>query len=136
MIFDVKQQDLRRKTRLLIGSHVIESSIHTVYSSNIQSVSVHLIIIVAAKTGLNLMEADIANAYVMAPCWEKIWSRAGPDFRDKIGSIVMINRSLYGLAISGRVFLDSRIYWGLEVIHCNYISYTSNIILYNYVIIP
>ena len=104
MIYEVKQQDLRRKARLVIGGHVVDSSMHTVYSSTIQSISVRLLMLVAAKTGLNIMAADIANAYVTAPCWEKIWTVAGPEFGDKQGSVIRINRALYGLATSGRAF--------------------------------
>ena len=33
-----------------------------------------------------------------------IWSQAGPEFGNKAGSIVMINRALYGLATSRREF--------------------------------
>ena len=94
MIYEVKQQDLRRKARLVIGGHVIYSSMHTTYSSNIQSISVRLIMLIAAKTELNLMAADVANAFVTAPCWEKIWTVAGPEFGPKQGSVIRINRAL------------------------------------------
>ena len=34
MIYAVKQHNLRRKARLVIGGHVIDSSMHKTYSSN------------------------------------------------------------------------------------------------------
>ena len=40
MMYEVKQQDLRRKARLVIGGHVVDSSMHTTYSSNIKSIPV------------------------------------------------------------------------------------------------
>ncbi len=36
MIFDVKQQDLRYKARLVVGGHVVDSSDHITYSSFIK----------------------------------------------------------------------------------------------------
>ena len=36
MIFDMKQEDLRRKARLVAGGHVIESSMYESYSSVVQ----------------------------------------------------------------------------------------------------
>ena len=68
MIYEVKQQDLRRKARLVVGGHVIDSSMHTTYSSNIESISVRLLMLIVAKTGLNFMAANVANAFITARC--------------------------------------------------------------------
>ena len=50
------------------------------------------------------MAADIANAYITAPCMEKIWTVATPEFGDQRGCKMVINRALYGLATSGQAF--------------------------------
>ena len=60
--------------------------------------------LIAAKTGLNLVADDIADAIVTAPCLEKIWTVARPEFEPKQGSVIRINRALYGLATSSRSF--------------------------------
>ena len=42
MIYDVKQADLRHKARLVAKCHMIDSSMHTTYSSNVHNISVRL----------------------------------------------------------------------------------------------
>jgi len=41
MIFDVKREDLRHKSRLVIGGHMIDSSKHSTYSSTVQDISIN-----------------------------------------------------------------------------------------------
>ena len=50
------------------------------------------------------MVDNVANAFATAPCWEKIWTVAGLEFGPKQGSIIRINRALYGLATSSSSF--------------------------------
>ena len=40
MVFDVKQKDLRHKSRLVVGGHVMDSKDYTTYSYNIKFLSV------------------------------------------------------------------------------------------------
>ena len=47
IIFDVKL-DLRRKSRLVIGGHVVDSSGQEVYASTMKSVSSRILMIIAA----------------------------------------------------------------------------------------
>ena len=61
MIFDVKQQDLRHKFRLVVGEHVVDSTEHTTYSYNIKYVSVILMILIAVKNGSGIMARYIGN---------------------------------------------------------------------------
>ena len=59
------------------------------------------------------MSADIQNAYLHAPCREKIWTIAGPEFGSDEGSIMIIVHALYGLKSSGAAFrsmLADRLY--------------------------
>lgn len=71
MIFDIKQQDMRYKARLVVGGHVIDSSDYTTYSSIIENISVRLLFLAAAHQGLGIMTGDIVNAFPAAPCAEK-----------------------------------------------------------------
>jgi len=43
----------------------------------------------------------LGNAYLNAPCWEKIWCRAGKEFGSNKGCIMIIVQVLYGLKTSG-----------------------------------
>ena len=47
---------------------------HNTYSSTIKDVPVILMILIAIINGLGLMDGDIGNKFVMAPCDENIWS--------------------------------------------------------------
>ena len=58
---------------------------------------------------LNNMEAfatDIGNAYLEAKTNEKVCIRAGPEFGDLQGHLLIIYKALYGLRSSGKQFGD------------------------------
>ncbi len=56
---------------------------------------------IAAINDLDVFAADIENAYLNAPCREKIWTVAGAEFGSDAGSVMLIVRALYGLKSSG-----------------------------------
>ena len=67
----------------------------------------------AALNGLSTLSSDIQNAYLTAPCREKIWTVAGPEFGSRRGQKMLIVRALYGLKSSGaafRAFLAEALY--------------------------
>ena len=47
------------------------------------------------------MAADIGNAYLNAPCREKICTVAGRQFSTDCGAIFLVTRALYGLKLAG-----------------------------------
>ena len=61
-------------------------------------------LLIAALNDLDIMACDIGNAYLNAPCREKIWFVAGPEFGSKQGQIVKVVRALYGLKSSGALW--------------------------------
>ena len=69
--------------------------------------TVRMLMLVAVQTGLDLATCDIANAFPTAPCMEKVWSIAGPEFGQKAGLKIKISRALYGLTTSSRAFYES-----------------------------
>ena len=57
--------------------------------------------LLASLLNLQALAADIGNAYINAPCREKIWCEAGPEFgSDLQGTVLIIERALYGLKSS------------------------------------
>ena len=102
IIFDIKQEDLRHKARLVAGGHVVDSSMYESYSSVVQTMTVRLLQTVALKHDLKIVTGDIGNAFVQALTKEKIWSKAGPEFGPKQGCKIIFERALYGLATSAR----------------------------------
>jgi hypothetical protein len=103
MIFDIKQQDLQHKARVVCGGHVIDSTGHVTYSSTIKDISMQLLMIVATQNNLDMMVGDMGNDCPTVPCAEKILQKAGPKF-GKAGSTIILKRALYGLKTASRSF--------------------------------
>ena len=55
----------------------------------------------AALNDIDVFDANIGNAYLNAPCREKIWTKYGPDFGIQQGCIMLIVREIYRLKYSG-----------------------------------
>jgi hypothetical protein len=106
MIFDIKNEDMRYKARLVVGGHKVDSSEHNTYSSQVDTLSVLLLFLIAQHQKLSLMTCDVSNAFPTAPTEEKVWCVAGPEFGKKEGSTIEIQRAMYGLAGSARAFAD------------------------------
>jgi len=105
MIFDVKMgENFRRKARMVAGGHMMESPSSLTYSSVVSRDSVRITLKIAALNGLGILSCDIQNAYFIAPCREKIWTVAGPDFGSRCGQKMIIVRALYGLKSSSAAF--------------------------------
>lgn len=60
--------------------------------------------LLAALNDLDILAADIQNAYLNAPTEEKVWFRAGEEWGDNAGKPVLIVRALYGLKSSGQAW--------------------------------
>ena len=114
MIFDVKLgENFRRKARYVAGGHMTKPPASITYSSVVSRESVRIALMVAALNGMEVMTADIQNAYLHARCREKIWVLAGPEFGSEQGTIMIVVRALYGLKSSGAAFramLADRLY--------------------------
>jgi len=102
MVFDIKMDgDLTRKARFVAGGHTTETPPSTTYSSVVSRESIRIAFLLAALNDLDIFAADVGNAYLNAPCREKIWTRAGKEFGSDEGSVMIIVRALYGLKSSG-----------------------------------
>lgn len=100
IIFDIKM-DLTRKARMVAGGHMTETPTSLTYSSVVSRDSVRVAFLYAALNDLDVMSCDVSNAYLNAPCREKIWFVAGPEFGSRQGQVVKVVRALYGLKSSG-----------------------------------
>ena len=61
-------------------------------------------LMIVALNDIDLQAADIENAYLTAPCREKIWTRAEPEFGMDEGKVFIVVRALYGLKSSDTKF--------------------------------
>ena len=102
MIFDVKMgENFRRKARLVAGGHTTEVPSTLTYSSVVSRDSVRIALTIAALNDLQVRACDIQNAYLTAPCREKIYTTAGPEFGSDAGKRMLVVRALYGLKTAG-----------------------------------
>ena len=93
MIFEVKQ-DGRRKARLVAGGHMVDPMGISSQSTVVKGISVRLLYLIAHRDQLPILCGDIGNAFTTADCLEKIYSRAGPEFEDREGSIMIFKKAL------------------------------------------
>ena len=101
MVSDIKL-DLTRKARLVAGGHMTDAPTSLTYSSVVSRDSIRVAFLIAASNNLEVMACDIGNAYLNAPCREKIWFLGGSEVgtEDK-GKVCVMTRALYGLKSSG-----------------------------------
>ena len=50
---------------------------------------------IAALNDIDLQAADIENAYLTAPCRQKIWTRAEPEFGMDEGKVFIVVRDIW-----------------------------------------
>ena len=93
--------DFTRKARFVAGGHTTETPGSTTYSSVVSRDSVCIAFMFAALNNLDILAAVVGNAYLNANCREKIWTIAGPEFRSKAGTVMIIEKALYHLKTSG-----------------------------------
>lgn len=91
MVFDVKMDGkFTRKARLVANGNETEPTKDLTYSSVVSRDSVRIAFLFAALNDLDVLGCDVSNAYLNAPCREKLWIEAGAEFGDDKGSIMII----------------------------------------------
>jgi hypothetical protein len=105
-VFDVRF-DLTRKARLVAGGHMHKDvPSYATYSSVVSRDSVRIILTIAALNDLEVLAADIGNAYLNAPNKEKVHVICGPEIfgPEAEGKTAIIVRALYGLKSAGNAW--------------------------------
>ena len=96
LIFDVKV-DLTRKARYVAGGHLTDPPSSVTYASVVRRETLKIALLLAALNDLKILAGDIQNAYLNAFTKEKIYFRAGDEWKANKGKIIVITRDLYGL---------------------------------------
>ena len=103
IIYGVKW-DGRRKARLVANGNMVDPS-DDIYSGVVSIESLRISFLIAQLNDLNICAADISNAYLFAKAKEKVYFVAGKEFgKEMEGRILIIDKVLYGLPISGFQF--------------------------------
>ena len=101
IVFDVKM-DFTRKARFVADGSTTATPVGLCYLSVVSRDSIRIAFLVAALNDLDVFACDIGNAYLNAPCREKIWFEAGIECgKSARGKVMKLTRALYGLKSSG-----------------------------------
>jgi hypothetical protein len=100
MVFDMKM-DFTRKARFVAGGHMTQPATSITYSSVVSRDSFRIAFLLATLNELHILACDVGNAYLNAPCREKIWFQAGRECGADMGKVMVKTRALYGLRTSG-----------------------------------
>ena len=84
-------EQLGSDARLVAGGHKTTVSPDLTYSSVVARDSVRIALTIAALNDMDVMSADIKNAYVQAPSKEKRWCICGAEFGNGTGRFVTHN---------------------------------------------
>jgi hypothetical protein len=63
--------------------------------------SIRIAFLIAGLNDLDVLAGDVTNAYLNAPCRERIWFEGGVETGEDCGKVLVITRALYGLKSSG-----------------------------------
>ena len=103
-IFDVKM-DFTRKARWVKDGHRTPDSKTSSYAGVVSRESIRIALTYAALHHIDVMAADIRNAYLQAPSSEKHYIICGKEFGlENEGRVALIRRALYGGKVAGRDF--------------------------------
>jgi len=101
IIFDIKM-DFSRKARFVAGGHKTDPPSTITYSSVVSRDSICIAFLIAALNNLDILSADIGNAYINTEVREQVYFIAGDEFGPtQKGKPVIIIKALYGLKTSG-----------------------------------
>jgi hypothetical protein len=92
MILDIKMEgQFTRKARFVAnGNETRDVASHHTYASVVMHESVRIAFLYAALNDLKVLGCDVSNAYLDAPCREKIWVHAGPEFGNDKGAVMIV----------------------------------------------
>ncbi len=85
MILDIKMEDFNWKAWLVAGGHMTNVLATLTYASVVTSDTIPIAMILAALNSLDVMAADIMNAYITVPCKKKIWTSISSELKKDKG---------------------------------------------------
>jgi hypothetical protein len=93
--------DFTRNARFVAGGHLTDTPGSITYSSVVSRDSIWIAFLIAGLNNLDVLAGDVTNAYLNAPCRERIWFEGGVETGEDCGKVLVMTRALYGLKSSG-----------------------------------
>ena len=100
LIFEVKP-DLCWKARYVAEGYRSKPPTAMSYASVVGRGSVRIGFLLATLNNLDVLAGDIQNAFLNAPCAEKVYFIGGPEWGALTGRVIVIVRALYGHKSAG-----------------------------------
>ena len=95
-VLDVKF-DGRRKARLVAGGHTTNPDTSEIYSGVVSIEHVRMALFLADLNDMDVIAADVGNAFLHGKTREKLWTKAGRGCGKLEGKYLIVDRSLYSL---------------------------------------
>ena len=104
MVYNIKM-DFTQKVRLVAGGHQVPNPAVSTNSGVVSRESICIALTYAALMELDIMVADIGNAYLQAPTRGKHCTKLGPEFGPEYESwLTFVVRAAHGLKKTGADF--------------------------------
>ena len=78
LIFDIKATTLTHKVRFVADRHTMDTPDAMTYASVVSRKSTKIALVIAALNNLDVLSANVHNAYLNAPPRDKYWFKIGP----------------------------------------------------------
>ena len=103
-IYNVKH-DARHRARVVANNgHLTDIPLESVYSGIVSLRGLRTCIFLAELNDMEPWATDISSAYLEAYTTKNVYIRAGPEFNELEGHLLIIIKALYGLRLSGNAF--------------------------------
>ncbi|KAG6999890.1 Retrovirus-related Pol polyprotein from transposon TNT [Fusarium oxysporum f. sp. conglutinans] len=98
--FDKHGRFQKCKARLVVrGDQQAKGRLQETYAATLAGRSFRTLVAIAAKFDLEMVQYDVVNAFVHAPINQDIFMHMPPGYK-KAGTILQLNKALYGLRVS------------------------------------
>ena len=92
------------KARVVADGHLTTTPAESFYSGVVSLRVLRTCLFIRKLDGIEPWATDIGNCYLEAVTSEKVYIRAGSEFGDLEGHLLIIYKALYGLRLSGKAF--------------------------------
>ena len=99
--------DMTWKAQLVADGHKVADPQGSTYAGVVSRETVRIALTYAALNGLDILAANIQNAYLTVPTSESFYIVCGPEFgTENIGKKAIVKRALYSTNSAGRDFCN------------------------------